>query len=32
MDENGNVVYLVIMGGTFSLETDPDSGVNWLVG
>ena len=32
MDENGNVVYLVIMGGTFSLDTDPDSGINWLVG
>jgi len=32
MDESGNVLYLVIMGGTFSLETDPDSGVNWLVG
>jgi len=32
LDEDGNVSYLVIMGGTFSLETDPDSGVNWLVG
>jgi len=32
LDEDGNVSYLVIMGGTFSLENDPDSGVNWLVG
>jgi len=32
LDEDGNVVYLVIMGGTFSLDEDPNSGINWLVG
>ena len=32
LDENGDVSYLVLMGGTFSLDTDPDTGINWLVG
>jgi len=32
LDENGDVSYLVVMGGTFSLDTDPDTGINWLVG
>ena len=32
LDEKGDVSYLVLMGGTFSLDTDPDTGINWLVG
>ncbi|MAK25950.1 MAG: hypothetical protein CMA02_01600, partial [Euryarchaeota archaeon] len=32
LDENGNVIDLRIIGGTFSLDVDPDSGINWLVG
>ena len=32
LDENGNVIDLRIIGGTFSLDVDPDSGINWVVG
>ena len=32
LDENGKVIDLRIIGGTFSLDIDPDSGINWLVG
>ena len=32
LDEKGNVIDLRIIGGTFSLDVDPDTGINWLVG
>ena len=32
LDEKGNIIDLRIIGGTFSLDNDPDSGINWLVG
>ena len=32
LDERGNVIDLRIIGGTFSLDVDPDTGINWLVG
>ena len=32
LDEKGNVIDLRIIGGTFSLDIDPDTGINWLVG
>ena len=32
LDEKGNVIDLRIIGGTFSLDVDPDTGINQLVG
>lgn len=32
LDDKGNVIDLRIIGGTFSLDVDPDTGINWLVG